>query len=164
MVEAMPTYKNPGILKFETKILDADGRGAYIEFPFDVTEEFGVRGLVPVKATFDGLPYRGSLCKMGTPGHILIVVKDVRKKIGKEAGDNVEVEVQLDEELRVIALAADAEAAVRQNAKAQMFWEQLSYSHKREYQLWLEGAKRPETRAKRLLELVKRLADEKRLN
>lgn len=70
------------------KVPDIDG--AYVEFPFDARAEFG-RGRVPVHATFDGVPYSGSLVRMGTPGHILGLRKDIRAQIGKQPGDTVHV-------------------------------------------------------------------------
>ncbi len=68
------------------KVPDMDA--AYVEIPFDVKAEFG-RGRVPVKATFDGVEYDGSLVRMGTPGHIIGLRKDIRKQIGKQPGDVV---------------------------------------------------------------------------
>ena len=73
------------------KVPDIDG--AYIEFPYDVKNEFG-KGRVKVIATFDGEPYEGSLVKMGTPCHILGLRKDIRKKIGKQPGDIVLVTIK----------------------------------------------------------------------
>lgn len=70
------------------KVEDIDG--AYIEIPFDVRAVYG-KGRVPVHATFDGAPYDGSLVRMGTPGHILGIRKDIRAKIGKQPGDTVHV-------------------------------------------------------------------------
>lgn len=67
--------------------------GAYIEIPFDVKAEFG-KGRVPVNATFDGEPYEGSLVRMKTPCHILGLRKDIRAKIGKQAGDIVKVTIE----------------------------------------------------------------------
>jgi hypothetical protein len=78
-------YEFEAVIK---KVPDIDG--AYIEIPFDVKAEFG-KGRVPVSATFDGIPYDGSLVKMGTPCHILGIRKDIRAKIGKQAGDRVKV-------------------------------------------------------------------------
>lgn len=72
------------------KVPDLDG--AYVEFPFDVREEFG-RGRVKVHATFDGVPYDGSLVRMGTPGHVIGVRKDIRAQIGKQPGDVVRVTI-----------------------------------------------------------------------
>lgn len=73
------------------KVPDLDG--AYVEIPFDVRQVFG-RGRVKVHATFDGAPYDGSLVRMGTPGHILGLRKDIRAKIGKQPGDTVHVTVR----------------------------------------------------------------------
>ena len=73
------------------KVPDIDG--AYVEIPFDVQAAFG-KGRVKVLATFDGVPYNGSLVRMGTLGHIIGVRKDIRAKIGKQPGDTVHVTVQ----------------------------------------------------------------------
>ena len=73
------------------KVPDIDG--AYVEIPFDVQAAFG-KGRVKVLATFDGVPYNGSLVRMGTLGHIIGVRKDIRAKLGKQPGDTVHVTVQ----------------------------------------------------------------------
>jgi hypothetical protein len=73
------------------KVPDVDG--AYVEFPYDVWAEFG-KGRVKVRATFDGVPYEGSLVRMGTPGHIIGVRKDIRSIIGKQPGDTVRVTIE----------------------------------------------------------------------
>ncbi|NMB24503.1 MAG: DUF1905 domain-containing protein [Firmicutes bacterium] len=79
------------IYEFEAEIRKVpDIDGAYVEIPFDVKAEFG-RGRVPVRATFDGVSYDGSLVRMGTPCHIIGIRKDIRAKIGKQAGDIVKV-------------------------------------------------------------------------
>ena len=67
--------------------------GAYIEIPFDVKTEFG-KGRVPVRATFDGEPYEGSLVKMKTPCHIIGIRKEIRAKIGKQPGHMIKVTIQ----------------------------------------------------------------------
>lgn len=73
------------------KVPDIDG--AYVEFPYDVKNEFG-KGRVKVHAVFDRVEYDGSLVRMGTPGHIIGLKKDIRSKIGKQAGDTVHVVIQ----------------------------------------------------------------------
>lgn len=67
--------------------------GAYIEFPYDVKAEFG-KGRVKVHATFDGIPYDGSLVRMKTPCHIIGIKKEIRQKMGKQAGDTIQVTIQ----------------------------------------------------------------------
>lgn len=71
-------------------IEELEHHGAYVEIPFDVKAAFG-KGRVPVHATLDGQPYDGQLVKMGTPCHILGVRKEIRKRIGKQPGDEVHV-------------------------------------------------------------------------
>jgi hypothetical protein len=73
------------------KVPDIDG--AYVEIPFDVKAEFG-KGRVSVTATFDGVLYEGSIVKMGTPCHIIGILKDIRAKIGKQPGDAVKVTIR----------------------------------------------------------------------
>lgn len=85
---------NDKIYEFEAelkKVPDIDG--AYVEFPYDVREEFG-KGRVKVSAMFDGEPYDGSLVKMKTPCHIIGVRKEIRAKIGKQVGDMIKVTIQ----------------------------------------------------------------------
>lgn len=85
---------NDKIYSFEAILKKVPGiDGAYIEFPYDVREEFG-KGRVKVHATFDGVPYDGSLVRMKTPGHIIGILKAIRKQIGKQAGDTVSVTIQ----------------------------------------------------------------------
>ena len=66
---------------------------AYVEFPYDAEALFG-KGRIKVSATFDGVPYAGSLVRMGTPGHILGMRKDIRAQLGKQPGDTVHVTVR----------------------------------------------------------------------
>jgi len=73
------------------KVPDIDG--AYVEFPYDVKKLFG-KGRVKVHATFDGVAYNGSLVRMGTPGYIIGLRKDIRHQIGKQPGDVVLVTIQ----------------------------------------------------------------------
>jgi hypothetical protein len=83
-----------GVYEFDAVIHKVEGiDGAYVEIPFDVKREFG-RGRVPVAASFDGEAYDGSLVRMGTPGHILGLRKDIRAKIGKQPGDTVHVTIR----------------------------------------------------------------------
>jgi hypothetical protein len=79
------------------KVPDIDG--AYVEFPYDIKKEFG-KGRVKVFATFDGENYEGSIVNMGVKNadgmvcYILGMLKSIRQKIGKQAGDTVKVTVK----------------------------------------------------------------------
>ncbi|MDR0306688.1 MAG: DUF1905 domain-containing protein [Chitinispirillales bacterium] len=78
---------------------EAGKGGAYVVFPYDIRAEFG-KGRVKVRAAFDGEPCDGSVVNMGvknTDGsicYIIGVLKEIRAKIGKQAGDTVRVTIQ----------------------------------------------------------------------
>lgn len=114
----MPHYKNPGKIDFDGVLVDVGGGGVYIEFPHEVGKLFGVKGRVPIKASFDGIPYRGSLVKMGTDCHILIVLKKIRETLQKSAGDSVHVIMELDEEERKVELPGDVLEELKKDESA----------------------------------------------
>ena len=66
------------------------GGWTYVIWPESV-KFFGTRGLVKIKGTIDGHPFRSSFMAMGNGRHMLPVKADVRKAIGKEAGSSVSV-------------------------------------------------------------------------
>jgi len=139
--------------KFHAKIQPGRGGGAYVVFPYDVEKEFGAKGQVPVRATIDGAPYRGSLAKYGLPEHILGVAKGIREEIGKQPGDMVEVELWKDEEERTVEVPPDLQKALKAEGLLPAF-DKLSYTHRKEYCRWITEAKKVETRKRRLEKTV----------
>ncbi|TRW46001.1 DUF1905 domain-containing protein [Georgenia yuyongxinii] len=156
-------FRDPGPQEFDAVIVRADttGSSAFVEFPGDVPELFGVKGRVPVAATFDGVPYQGSLVTYGGP-HLILVRSDVQARLGKGPGDTVRVVLRLDTSERVVELAEDVQAALEADGVLAAF-RAMSYSHQREYTQWIEEAKRPTTRAGRISKTVAGVAEGRRL-
>jgi hypothetical protein len=77
---------------FKAKLQKAPNKGGwtYVVWPGSV-KFFGTRGLVKVRGTIDGHPFRASFMAMGNGIHMLPVRADIRKAIGKEVGDTVAV-------------------------------------------------------------------------
>lgn len=112
-----------------------------------------------MKATFDGELYRGTLTRMGTEDHLLLIRKDIRTKIGKQPGDTVHVSVELDTEPRVVEIPAELSDALKPFPKARVYFESLSYTHQKEYVQWIAEAKREETKVRRIEKAVAMLRD-----
>ena len=138
--------------------LESESGGVYFLVPFSVAERYGVKGQLPVRATIDGFPYQGSLFPVGDGTHGLIVIKTIRKAIDKTWGHTVRVQLAHDTAPRVMELPADFAEALLVVPGARERFDKLSYSHQREYVRWIEGAKKEETRRKRLGEAVEMVA------
>ena len=146
---------------FTATIQNAGGGGAFVEVPFDVEAAFGSKK-PKVKAIIEGVPYRGILTRMGTESHLLIVLKEIREKIGKTFGDEVTITVEPDTEPRVIEIPPDLKKEFKTAKDAKAFFEKLSYTHQREYVLWINEAKREETRHNRIVKTIEMLKQGKK--
>src|SRR3972149_7850292 len=141
---------------FTATIQNAGGGGAFVEVPFDVEAAFGSKR-PKVRALIEGVPYRGILTRMGTECHLLIVLKEIREKIGKTFGDEVRITVEPDTEPRVIEVPAEMKKGFKTEKEAKASFEKLSYTHQREYVMWINEAKKEETRQNRVVKTIEML-------
>ena len=74
--------------EFAAPIEEANRGGAVVAIPDEVIEELGGGGRIPVNATFDRIPYQGSIVSMGGR-RVLGVLKAIRTELGKGPGDEV---------------------------------------------------------------------------
>ena len=94
---------------------------------------------------------------MGTECHILIVLKGIREQIGKTFGDEIQVLVEPDTEERLIEIPKDLLKELKKDKEAKTFFDKLSYTHRKEYVRWVEGAKKEETRQNRIVKTIEML-------
>ena len=127
--------------------------GAYVLFPYDVQEAFGSTGRIAVKAMIEGEPYRGSLVKYGHPQHMFPVLKAIREKLDMKIGDTIEIILEADTDERTIDAPEDFKKALKVN-KLDKYFNDLSYTHRKEYIKWIEGAKKAETRKNRISKTI----------
>jgi hypothetical protein len=152
------------LLKYEFKTIIKQHESlnaAYIEPPFDIKEVFGAKR-VKVKATFDGIEYRGSIVNMG--GCIMLgLTKKIRNKIGKSFGDEIFVTLEKDIEERSVELPEDFATAMNKDVKAVEAFKSLSYTAQKEYVSWIATVKHEATRLERTIKSVSLLSEGKRL-
>lgn len=154
----MDQYKNSRIYEFEAVIKKHDSiDAAFIEFPYNTEEEFGVKGQVKVKATFDGYEYQGSLAKMGHHCHCLGITQKIRKEINKGPGDLVYVVIIKDDTPRTVELPEDFIKLLEENGDAKSIFSGLSYTNQKEYTEWINAAKKKETRDRRIRDSISML-------
>src|SRR5215213_7622085 len=146
---------------FKAVIQNAGGGGAFVEVPFDVEAAFGSKK-PKVKAMIEGVAYRGTLVRMGTECHLLLILKSIREQIGKTFGDEVQVTVEPDVEPRLIKIPLDLMKELKIEKEAKAFYDKLSYTHQREYVTWINEAKREETRQNRIVKTIEMLKNGKR--
>jgi hypothetical protein len=146
-------------IEFDVPMEAVEGypQNGMIAFPYDLKATFGKKS-VKVKMTFDGVPYRGLLKSMGGDCIACLIRKDIRQKIGKNPGDIVHVTIEEDARERVVEVPGDLQRLLDAHPAQKTFFDNLSFTGKKEYTTWITYAKRNETRAARLekaLELLK---------
>ena len=140
--------------KFKVKLIGQEGSEvAALKPPFDVVKVFQRKGRVPVKGTINGFAFRSSLMNMGD-GHMMVVNAAMRAGAKCKGGDTVSVAMQLDEDERTVEVPAYLKKIIASDPKAREFWPRLSFTHQKEYVREIEGAKRPETREKRITAMM----------
>ena len=131
-----------------------------IVIPFDVKEAFGsVR--VPVRGTINGFPFRSTVMRMGGR-YLMAVNRALREGAKANSGDTIDVVMERDEEPRVISPPEDLARALASHRQAQAAWDKLSYTHRKEFVLAIEDAKKPETRARRVQKTLEELTAPKK--
>ena len=123
--------------------------------PFDLREAFG-RARPPVRVTIRGHTWRTTPGIYGGVGHV-VVNRAVKAATGVDAGDRVRVAMELDTDPRTVRLPSDLRRALAADAAAERAFEALSFTHRRQYVDWIEEAKRPETRSRRIASTVERV-------
>ncbi|MFI5980119.1 YdeI/OmpD-associated family protein [Streptomyces sp. NPDC051555] len=120
-----------------------------LEVPSEVVAALGGGARPPVTITVNGHSWTSRVAIL-RGRHLLGLSIANRQAAGVTTGDEVEVEVELDTEPRVVVEPADFARALDDDPLARAAYDDLAYSHKREHVRAIESAKKPETRLKRI--------------
>jgi hypothetical protein len=147
------------VATFNGKLTPTPGRGGgcLIPVPRDVATELGLKGMPKIQAVIAGQPYRGSLMPMGDGTWCLGVLKSIQEAAGVGFGDTVTVELTLDTAPRTVDPPSDLAKALAHDKKMAAAWDKLSFTNKKEMAQSLEGAKKAETRERRLAVAIAKL-------
>lgn len=132
-----------------------DGSMCFIPLDFDPKSVFG-KVRAPVKVTLNGYTYRSTIAAMGGPPCIPLR-KSNREAARLEGGETLDVRLDLDTAKREVKPPADLVKALKSVPGAWERWQKLSYSHQREHAEAVDGAKKPETRLRRIESAVKQI-------
>ncbi|MFI6455228.1 YdeI/OmpD-associated family protein [Streptosporangium amethystogenes] len=145
-------------MRFRVTLELAGKTATGFQVPGEVVADLGAGKRPPVRVTINGHTYRSTVASMG--GRYMVGISaENRTHAGVSAGDDVMVNLELDTEPREVTVPADLAEALDRDAEAKRFFDTLSYTKKQWFVLSVEGAKKPETRQRRLTETIALLRD-----
>jgi hypothetical protein len=144
--------------EFDIVLSDYGDGGCGFAVPFDVSSAFGLRGKVRVSGTIDDVPYRGSLTPYGGR-HYLGVNRAMRSAIDKDGGDMIHVVMEVEPESQALDMPEDLLWALDFDRQAGAIFESYSFARRQEFIAWLESARKPEIRARRLAQAIQMILE-----
>jgi hypothetical protein len=140
-------------MRFRTTVELGGKTATGFRVPAEVVEALGAGKKPRVHVAIGGYTYRSTVAVYG--GQFMLPLNaGNRERAGVAAGDQIEVELQLDTEPREVSVPADLAAALQRERAAAQRFDALSYSHKREYVDSINAAKRLETRQRRIAKTI----------
>mgnify|MGYP001160648332 FL=1 len=132
------------------------GGSALIHLPAFSPRALG-KGRKPVNANLNGISFRSSVFPEEKVRQYLVINQEVRTAGNLSHGQIVAASLTPDRQPRSVQLPTDLAQALAAEPGAQLRFANLALSHQREYVLWIEEAKKPETRARRIAETLKKI-------
>ncbi len=134
---------------FRTTLRQEGKTATGFEVPTEVVEALGGGKRPPVTITINGYTYRSTVFPY-TEAYMLPLAAEHRTAAGVQAGDEIEVTLELDTAPRVLEVPPELAAALDGDPQARAFFDGLSYSNKRVFTLSVEGTSNPDTKARRV--------------
>ncbi len=145
-------------MNYRTTLMQSGPNNTGVPVPDEVLASFGRGRRVKVRATVNGYTYRTSAAPYA--GLILMPFNaEHREATGLRGGEEIEVELVADDEPRAVEVPDDLAAALAGEPEAQAFFDGLSYTNRRAFTLWIESARKAETRTARVEKAVIQLRE-----
>jgi hypothetical protein len=131
----------------------------YLEVPADLADTLqpNSKQIFRVKGTLDNFPIKlVALLPMGNGGFIMPVNAEMRKGLHKKEGAMIEVKIEIDTD--PVPPSEDLLVCLADEPEALAFFQQLTKGHQNYFSKWIESAKTPETKAKRIGRTIQGLA------
>lgn len=145
-----------GTLQFKTTLLARGPAAAVVLDDQQVATVGKGAKRFPVRATVNGFTWRTTVTRMR--GEFLLGLnREVRESAGVEAGDTVQVAIELDTEPREVEVPEALAASLAADPEARAAFERLAFTHRKEYARWVAEAKREETRDRRVARALEML-------
>ncbi len=145
--------------RFKGKLERFAGKGSfyYIEFPFSVEKEFKTKSAVRVKGTLNDIPIDRALKPRGDGTHYILINTELRRQAGLRLGNEVTIRLVRNEQPDELEIPEELLEAFELEPEAQKTFEAQIPSMRRGMVYWINSSKRPETRAQRAGEILRRL-------
>ena len=152
-------------LSFSTKLVRPPGVGTwtYAPIPGGITSLGSLKAKMRVKGTIEGVAFRSSVMACTGSRLFIVIAKELRDRIGKQAGDTAKVKVGIDTSRVTVNIPAELKRAFANDQKAALSFTRMAPSRKKEYVKWINEAKKPETKADRVRRATQMISTGKRL-
>jgi hypothetical protein len=137
-------------------VVGAEDEGVFFEVSNELVSKVSDGKRPPVSVTVNGVTYRTRIAVYGGKSYIPLR-RELRQRAGLAVGDRAIIEMNADLAPRLVEVPDDLEAALAENEPASRAFEAMAYTHRKEYVVWVNSAKRPDTRLRRIEETMRRL-------
>jgi hypothetical protein len=143
------------MVRFHAELRPVPGGGCYVAVPETAVVRAGLRYGARVRGTLNGVSYRSSLMKYGGIFHLGVHKATLAEAKVSKVGTRVTVDIEIDPEPPPgEAVPPDLAKAIAASADAKDGWEAMAPSARREHVKDVLGAKKPETRTRRIEKVV----------
>jgi hypothetical protein len=131
-----------------------------LRLPKSASAKLPSRGLVMVEGTLNGTRFQAPLEPDGKGSHLLVIDKTLRKVAGP--GDTVTLAIEASEQWPEPKVPADLNEALAADPRAQATWKDITVMARWDWIRWVNEAKQPDTRRRRIESITSRFSAGKR--